>query len=64
MRIRVEPELRQQFIEVCRAQDLTAAQVLRAFMRNFVNRRGGTAQPDLFDLYPTRDVEPEYGGRR
>ena len=32
-RIRVERDLREKFIEVCRAQDRPAAQVLRDYMR-------------------------------
>ncbi|PUE30834.1 hypothetical protein B9Z35_07220 [Limnohabitans sp. Jir61] len=36
MRIRVEPELREEFVELCRKNDVPAAQVLRAFMRDFI----------------------------
>ncbi|WP_071924384.1 hypothetical protein [Chelatococcus daeguensis] len=36
LRIRVQRELRDQFLEVCRAQDKPAAQVLREFMRGYV----------------------------
>jgi hypothetical protein len=36
MRIRVEPELRNQFVNLCRDNDVAAAQVLRFFMREFV----------------------------
>ena len=36
LRIRVQRGLRDQFLEVCRAQDKPAAQVLREFMRNYV----------------------------
>lgn len=39
-RIRVQRELRDRFLEVCRAQDKPAAQVLRQFMRDYVERRG------------------------
>lgn len=37
MRIRVERTLREEFLEVCRERDLPAAQVLRAFMREYVS---------------------------
>lgn len=37
-RIRVERSLREQFLEVCRAQDRPAAQVVREFMREYVAR--------------------------
>ena len=36
LRIRVQRELRDQFLDVCRAQDKPAAQVLREFMRTYV----------------------------
>lgn len=37
LRIRVQQELREQFLEACRAQDKPAAQVLREFMRKYIN---------------------------
>lgn len=37
MRIRVEPELRDQFINLCRDNDVPAAQVLRSFMREYIH---------------------------
>lgn len=36
MRIRVERELREAFLAICRTQDRPAAQVLRQFMREYV----------------------------
>jgi hypothetical protein len=36
MRIRLEPELREKFVNICREKDVPAAQVLRSFMREFV----------------------------
>jgi|GEM_PF-3324274 len=36
LRIRVQRELREQFLEACKAQDKPAAQVLREFMRKYV----------------------------
>ena len=36
LRIRVQRDLREAFLEVCRAQDKPAAQVLREFMRAYV----------------------------
>lgn len=35
-RIRVQNDLREKFIEICRAQDKPAAQVLREYMREYV----------------------------
>lgn len=39
LRIRVQRELREQFLDACRAQDKPAAQVLREFMRGYVADR-------------------------
>ena len=36
MRIRVERSLREEFLETCRSRDVPAAQVIRAFMRDYV----------------------------
>lgn len=36
LRIRVQRELREKFLEVCKAQDKPAAQVIREFMREYV----------------------------
>jgi len=36
MRIRIDRDLRDRFIEICRAQDRPAAQVIREFMRTYV----------------------------
>ena len=36
LRIRIQRGLREEFLEVCRAQDKSAAQVIREFMRNYV----------------------------
>jgi len=35
-RIRVQRELREKFLEICRDQDKPAAQVLREYMREYV----------------------------
>ena len=40
LRIRVQRELREQFLEACKAQDKPAAQVLREFMREYVGKHG------------------------
>jgi len=47
MRIRVERELREAFVEACRAQDRSAADVLRDFMRAFTEKQQ-QGQADLF----------------
>jgi len=44
LRIRLQNDLRRQFIDVCRIQDTTAAQVLRAFMRSYVDQHGASVR--------------------
>ena len=41
-RIRVQHDLRSKFLEVCRVQDKPAAQVIREFMREYVDRHERT----------------------
>ena len=48
LRLRVERELREEFVDACRAEGRSAAQVLRDFMRVYVTRNRATAQQDLF----------------
>lgn len=48
LRLRVERDLRNQFVEVCRAEGRPAAQVLRDFMRQYVAGARAFAQRDLF----------------
>lgn len=42
LRIRIERELREEFLAACRATDRPAAQVLRDFMRAFIASNGST----------------------
>lgn len=49
LRVRIDPQLRQDFISACRHQDQTAAQVLRAFMRDFVAQHQEQLQGTLFE---------------
>lgn len=37
LRIRLQSDLREQFLETCRSQDKPAAQVLREFMRGYIS---------------------------
>lgn len=48
LRIRIEPSLHQQFIDACKAQDIKASQVLRDFMRVYVEQNAGGKQAQLF----------------
>lgn len=47
LRIRVDRDLREAFVEACRVQDQQASQVLRDFMRTFVDRSSGGSQLPL-----------------
>jgi hypothetical protein len=40
LRIRVERDLRDEFLEACRVRDRPAAQVIREFMRSYVAGHG------------------------
>ena len=59
-RIRLEPELRRAFVEACNEADISAAHVLRQFMRDYIDRSAGAKQQNLFDLsgspYPDDQV--------
>ncbi|MCR9196221.1 MAG: hypothetical protein NXH88_15890 [Hyphomonas sp.] len=57
-RIRMQRELREQFLEACRAQDKPAAQVLREFMREYV------AQHDKSTFEPGKGAVDEADGQR
>jgi len=59
LRIRVQRDLREQFLEACRADDKPAAQVLREFMREYVemHARKAEAEPGLVKSQ-ARKTEP------
>jgi hypothetical protein len=46
--VRIEEDLRRRFVKACQDQDLTASQVLRAFMRKFVGEYQSGRQQELF----------------
>ena len=48
LRVRVEKELREEFVGTCRLQGKPAAEVLRDFMRAYVARERGGRQASLF----------------
>lgn len=52
-RIRVEPELRELFVNACKANDLSAAQVLRTYMKRYVYQHDARLQGDLFTMDQT-----------
>jgi antitoxin component of RelBE/YafQ-DinJ toxin-antitoxin module len=43
MRIRVEQQLRDEFIAACRSKDLPASRVIRRFMKSYVEKILGPA---------------------
>lgn len=49
LRLRVERDLRDEFVDVCRADGRAAAEVLRDFMRTYVAQNRAAAQEDMFD---------------
>jgi hypothetical protein len=42
MRIRIERELRDEFLTICREQDRPAAQIIREFMRQYIAAKRST----------------------
>lgn len=42
----IEPELRKQFVALAKSQDLSAAQVVRAFMRDYLARHADALPPN------------------
>lgn len=57
MRIRVEPELREEFVELCRKNDITAAQVLRQFMRDFIQVKGTSIKTSISHKKITKKLQ-------
>ena len=58
-KIRVEEELRRDFVAICRIEDRPAAQVVREFMRNYIASHSSAIQGKLFGSDTSTDV----GGR-
>ena len=52
LRLRVEREIRQEFVEACRGEGKSAAQVLREYMRAYIVRNRAAAQRELFESPP------------
>ena len=53
LRIRVDDPLKHRFIEACKRNDTTAAQALRAFMRQYIEQDYASSQRDLFPKLTT-----------
>ena len=61
LRIRVEKELREDFVGACQLQGLKAAVVLRDFMRDYVQRESGGRQASLLGRSGTRRRSTDKG---
>jgi hypothetical protein len=57
-RIRVQRDLHGEFLEACRAQDRPAAQVLREFMRAYVEKHRIPAKANTKSVRDLRSVNP------
>ena len=57
LRIRIEPELHQKFLDVCKAQDVAASQILREFMKQYVSTHERTPQLDFFQQTRQNSVD-------
>ena len=64
LRIRVEPELHRNFLDMCKRLDIPAAQLLRQYMRKFVEENKNDMQDDLFDDDNTPGNSSEGRGKR
>lgn len=53
LRIRLNSDLHQDFLKVCQSQDISASQVLRQYMRVYIDDHISELQPDLFESLPT-----------
>jgi len=51
LRIRVQRDLREQFLETCRAQDKLAAQTIRKFMREHVEQHASEPPQKMRQRY-------------
>jgi len=49
LRIRVEPNLHKGFLNMCKKNEQSASQVLRKFMKQYVEESTQGSQNDLFD---------------
>lgn len=48
-KIRVNEQLKKEFLDICSEMDVPAAQVVREFMKNHVENDKNLKQQDLFD---------------
>jgi hypothetical protein len=56
-RIRVEPELHQEFLDACKSKDKSAAQVIREFMRSYIESVHVIKQKNLSIAMPSNNYK-------
>ena len=64
LRTRVQRDLREQFLKVCRAQDKPAAQVLLEFMREYIERHTGETEPSDASIGPSKPNPEKFTAKR
>ena len=57
-RVRIDPELHREFLDVCKRLDVPAAQVLQQYMRKFVDENQDGPQVGMFE---SKDKETKWG---
>lgn len=62
LRIRVDDDLRREFIETCKSEDLTASQVLRAYMRSYIQLHAIDGQNEPGRSLRTQVASPATAG--
>jgi len=48
-RVRLDPELHEQFLATCKGLDIPASQVIRQLMRSYIEQNHDKAQSPLFN---------------
>ena len=61
MRIRVEPELREEFVDICKQKDVPAAQVIRSFMREYIQTNTVAKAPSKVRAQPLAKKSAAHG---
>lgn len=49
LRIRLAPDLHEEFLMICKQQDVPGSQVIRELMKGYVNEHKAMMQIDLFN---------------
>lgn len=62
-KIRVDEQLKQEFLNICSEMDVPAAQVIRGLMREHIDTHKNTKQQDLFETQITESKIRAQNGR-